>query len=303
MAWRLARSLERLRSQINDAYPRRSKASDGTIGDAAHSARASDHNPDAGGVVRALDITHDPANGIAGKALANALLASRDTRIKYIISDGEIASGAAGPKPWTWRKYSGANQHRKHVHISVVAGAAGDDDRRWSITLKEINEVAPSDSVLKIGSKGPFVTELQQSLNRLGFPIAVDGVYGKATEAAVTAFQKQSGLMVDGWAGPRTLKAIGEALAAQAAAPRIKAAELAVPDSAGEEVSARTSWWQKATALLSGSGALGGWLLGLDWQAALVVAGTGIVILLLILLLRRQIIAAFHDINKAAEGR
>jgi len=42
MSWRLARSLEPLRNEVNAAAPNRSKASDGTIGDTAHSSRASD---------------------------------------------------------------------------------------------------------------------------------------------------------------------------------------------------------------------------------------------------------------------
>ena len=33
MAWRLAKSLEKLRSQVNAKHPKRSKASDGAIGD------------------------------------------------------------------------------------------------------------------------------------------------------------------------------------------------------------------------------------------------------------------------------
>ena len=64
MAWRVAQSLIRLRDQINLAAPTRSKASDGTIGDAAHATRDSDHNPwvkeGALGIVTAMDITHAP---------------------------------------------------------------------------------------------------------------------------------------------------------------------------------------------------------------------------------------------------
>jgi hypothetical protein len=63
MAPRIAKSLDVLRSQINKAHPNRSKVSDGWIGDTAHAARASDHNPNSGGVVTALDLTHDPAHG------------------------------------------------------------------------------------------------------------------------------------------------------------------------------------------------------------------------------------------------
>src|SRR5690606_32869264 len=114
--WRLAKSLDVLRGQINKAHPSRSKISDGTIGDAAHSSRNSDHNPwvkdGAMGVVTALDITHDPDNGVNIQQLADALVASRDDRIKYIICNGKIVSGSGQGNPaWVWRNYTGANQH------------------------------------------------------------------------------------------------------------------------------------------------------------------------------------------------
>jgi hypothetical protein len=123
MAWRLAESLAQLRDQINDAYPRRSKASDGTIGDAAHASRSSDHNPwvkdGKNGVVTGMDITHDPDKGVDAGKLAEALRSSRDARIKYVISNARICSGDSGPSPWVWRRYTGSNAHRHHVHISV----------------------------------------------------------------------------------------------------------------------------------------------------------------------------------------
>ncbi len=64
MNWRLAKSLETLRSQVNAVHPNRSKESDGSIGNAEHSARESDHNPNSAGVVCAIDITPDPAGGV-----------------------------------------------------------------------------------------------------------------------------------------------------------------------------------------------------------------------------------------------
>ena len=45
MAWPAAKSLIRLRDQMNQAAPHRSKASDGTVGDENHKTRDSDHNP------------------------------------------------------------------------------------------------------------------------------------------------------------------------------------------------------------------------------------------------------------------
>lgn len=133
MAWRVAKSLEKLRSQINVRYPGRDKASDGTIGDAAHSASTSDHNPGADGVVEGMDITNDPKVGCVSNDIAEALAASRDPRIKYLISNGRICAGSAGPSPWKWRKYTGKNPHRKHFHISVKGTPKYyDDSADWS---------------------------------------------------------------------------------------------------------------------------------------------------------------------------
>ena len=147
MAWRIARSLDHLLAQINAAYPNRSKAADGGIGDAAHAASVSDHNPDDAGVVRARDYTHDPANGFDAHALADRLIASRDPRIKYVISRGRIASATVSP--WVWRAYSGSNRHDHHVHVSVVADSRADNTADWTITTKpkDWDEMATKDEI------------------------------------------------------------------------------------------------------------------------------------------------------------
>ena len=64
MAWYVARSLDQLLAEINASAPNRNKASDGSIGDADHSSRESDHNPcDDHDCVCARDFTHDPGHG------------------------------------------------------------------------------------------------------------------------------------------------------------------------------------------------------------------------------------------------
>ncbi len=64
--------------------------------------------------------------------------------------------------------------------------------------------------ILKTGSKGNEVKLLQKILGQKGFYGGkIDGVYGDLTTAAVTEFQRQEGVRVDGIAGPRTLAAIG----------------------------------------------------------------------------------------------
>ena len=134
MQWRVAKSLLVLRGQVDELAPNRDKSSDGTIGDEAHQSRGakSDHNPDANGVVTALDITNDPAHGIDAGAIAEMLRLSKDRRIKYVISNRRICSSQVSP--WTWRPYTGINAHTRHVHISVIDDPAlYDDSSPWSV--------------------------------------------------------------------------------------------------------------------------------------------------------------------------
>lgn len=129
----LVPALTTLRRQITTAHPDRSTTHDGWIGDQAHAARKSDHNPDQSGDVHAVDITHDPAHGVDGPALAEHLRTTKDPRIKYVISNGRIFAGPAGPHPWTWRTYPGTNPHKTHLHISCRAGPFARDSHVWSL--------------------------------------------------------------------------------------------------------------------------------------------------------------------------
>lgn len=64
--------------------------------------------------------------------------------------------------------------------------------------------------VLKLGSSGTEVTNLQQRLKELGFdPNGVDGHFGAGTQAAVIAFQQANKLEADGKVGPGTSAALG----------------------------------------------------------------------------------------------
>ncbi|MET0251239.1 MAG: hypothetical protein ABW203_03590, partial [Novosphingobium sp.] len=149
--WRAAEALKQLRKQVDAAFPSRKKGNDGTVGDAAHQARTSDHNPwivEAGkGVVSAMDITHDPASGCDCNLVVEALRASRDPRIKYLIWNRRIASASAiGSVPaWTWRRYTGSNPHDHHFHVSVKPEKARyDSTAEWTIrsTTESLGEEA-----------------------------------------------------------------------------------------------------------------------------------------------------------------
>lgn len=59
--------------------------------------------------------------------------------------------------------------------------------------------------VLKLGSQGTDVSELQAALKLLGyFTGTVNGFYGESTASAVSSFQRASGLNADGIAGVAT---------------------------------------------------------------------------------------------------
>ncbi len=57
---------------------------------------------------------------------------------------------------------------------------------------------------IKIGHKGETVKTLQSQLNRLGYRLTEDGVFGYTTLLAVRNFQKQKGITPDGIVGAGT---------------------------------------------------------------------------------------------------
>ena len=218
MAWRVAGSLVTLQKQINAQWPRRNKQNDGTIGDANHSARLSDHNPDAYGVVRAIDFTHDPANGLDSRKLADLILAKQDPRLKYVISFNRIGSGPGGASPGVWRPYKtppNKNPHDHHCHISVLprqpdGSDPADGERLWDLVGVTLTATPPppgtpaSLPTIRPGESSEDVAALQRVLG-----VKVTGKYEplSETEWALRLFQVRHNLTPDGIAGPQTWKA------------------------------------------------------------------------------------------------
>ncbi|WP_052684695.1 peptidoglycan-binding domain-containing protein [Lentzea aerocolonigenes] len=224
MAWRVARSLLTLRDQINAAFPNRNKASDGTIGDENHDS-TSDHTPWYGGIVTALDITHDPAHGMDIDKFTDQLAASRDPRIKYLIANALILDSRPPYNPWKWVRYNGSNPHRSHVHISVMDSPLCDDPRPWNIPMlggatapppprpptyptfplrrdeyfgdiagpRESHGGAPV-SQGGIPNEAYYVKLIQQRMQQWGYaptyPGWADGIYQRETTNAVAAWQR-----------------------------------------------------------------------------------------------------------------
>lgn len=116
MSWYTAPSARKFADQFAPDWPRRG-SKDGSVGDTAHGARVSDHNPDYknGGVVRAVDVD------IKGRDKAAMIAAAiRDPRTRYLISDGRIwQNPAVYPGRGGWHKYNGSDGHYGHVHLSI----------------------------------------------------------------------------------------------------------------------------------------------------------------------------------------
>lgn len=140
LMWRAMSSLLVLRDQANAIAPRRSRASDGLVGDEDHQGTNSDHNPHyvpgvGSEIVTALDLTHDPADGFDSYHFAEVLRTHRDRRIKYVISNRRIFSSyASGSRPaWTWGRYTGSDPHTNHVHVSVLDAIVSDTRTPWNL--------------------------------------------------------------------------------------------------------------------------------------------------------------------------
>lgn len=181
MSYYLAPALAVLRAEINQRWPNRDRASDGWIGDAAHQATKSDHNPNERGSVDALDVDVD------GVTVAEILAAvERHPSAHYWIYNRQIADRDDG---WRRRPYSGPSPHTEHLHVSIrQTRTAEQDTRPWGLreddimaTLDELRAVVRQE-LTDIRSSVDYVdgrieglaygrTEVREGLKGAGAPV------------------------------------------------------------------------------------------------------------------------------------
>lgn len=192
----LAPSLARGRATLNKRYPKRDHTMDGWIGDAAHQARQSDHNPNARNIVDALDIDMYGGQTPVHRqtVIAGAIM---HPATHYVIHDQRIYNREAQFRP---RLYIGDNPHEGHCHVSIMQTAMAErNPAPWPLWA-----VVPSWPSLQLHAEGQSVAELQAYLNAYGSSLVVDGDFGPKTDSAVRALQRNRRVVVDGIVGPVT---------------------------------------------------------------------------------------------------
>ena len=139
--------------QATALKPLRKKVSDGLLPSAAHLKQSptSDHNTG-----YAVDLTHDPKNGIDCADIFEKL--KDDKRVKYLIFQGKIWSKEKAKQGN--RKYTGSNPHNKHLHISIN-DAYGNDISPWFSWLNQpkiVNQIIAK--VTPVPAKKAYKTEV-----------------------------------------------------------------------------------------------------------------------------------------------
>lgn len=151
-----------------------------TIGDASHSARKSDHNPNSAGRVNAADfMLRGPFKHAQAVWLCAWLIL--DPRTKYVIFNRRIWQDGH------WSDYGGDNPHTDHVHLSVFDSANGNTSP-WKESRKlDWKQFTISMPILRQGDN--------------------DDDFGGYDR--IKRIQKLAGTTPDGDWGPATTKALG----------------------------------------------------------------------------------------------
>ena len=139
--------------QATAIAPSRMKASDGLLPSRAHLKQSptSDHNTGL-----AVDLTHDPKNGIDCADIFEKL--KEDERVTYLIFKSKIWSKEKAKQGN--RRYTGSNPHNKHLHISIDAACSADTSPWfwWLNQPKIISQVIAK--VTPVPAKKAYKTEV-----------------------------------------------------------------------------------------------------------------------------------------------
>jgi len=200
--WVLTKGLQNLRDQMNAAFPDRDKTSDGTIGDAAHQAETSGHNPDdtAGSraewngdpdstpEVRAWDMDSDLRSpGVTAQQVVDHIrhLPSVSSVLRYMIYNRKIYKASNG---WAAEDYTGPSAHTEHIHFSGAYSQAADNNTSFDYRLEDL--MAISDDVAKISGQVEYNRKVLGNIQ-----LALTAIAGKVDADPVDEQEIVSGVL------------------------------------------------------------------------------------------------------------
>ena len=134
----LAPCLVVLRDEFDRSGPNRDKTTDGWIGDPAHAARTSKHNPHpTTKIVHAIDVDksgpwitgtmEDRIQHLVGQCCMSGESGLDHGRLTNIIFNKRIWSASSN---WAQKPYSGENPHTEHAHINYEKSPEYEQDTR-----------------------------------------------------------------------------------------------------------------------------------------------------------------------------
>lgn len=166
------------------------------------------------------------ADGIAGKATQDTIATAVYRKTHGIVSKGQVSNdvkniqndlktlgylSSAADGAFGTGTEAAVKAFQKNNGLSQDGMIGSETRAKLSAAVKAKEE--RESRILKLGSRGEKVRNLQDNLNSLGYKAgSPDGQFGSGTQDAITRFQRTYGLTADGQAGPKTQKAIAKSL-------------------------------------------------------------------------------------------
>lgn len=173
--------------------------------------------------------------------MVDAFEQGADEQIHAFVEFCESANLTTHLRSQNWFSFaSGYNGNGQAAHYAALIESA----------YRRQSGGQASSPVLRLGSRGDAVREMQEMLAALNYTITPDGVFGDESDQIVRAFQAAESLVVDGVAGATTLRRLEERSGSQ-----LEVVNAETPTTANDRLLDKVV--ERGTAVLGSGGAVG----------------------------------------------